>query len=149
VNDCLSSPRIIQAINALGRVPRIIVEPFKNESSEHINTAEVARSMEIALDNSGRFATVAAGEEREAIRSEQTDQLGHASEDTAAQIGNELGAEFRLSGTVSANVDKAGNRTSRAYTITVYLTDITTAQRLWSGSDDSIRKTIVTPKTKF
>jgi PBP1b-binding outer membrane lipoprotein LpoB len=149
VNQCLASPRIIEAISVTGRVPRIIVDPFRNESSEHINTAELASLMEIALDQSGRFSTVAGGQERQDIRREQEDQLAHASEDTAASIGAELGAEFRLSGTVSANVDRAGNRTSRAYTVRVYISDITTTERLWSGYNDSIRKTIVQPKTRF
>ncbi|MDR2096034.1 MAG: penicillin-binding protein activator LpoB [Treponema sp.] len=149
VNQCLASPRIIQAIDAFGRVPRIIVDPFRNESSEHINTAELASLMEIALDQSGRFTTVAGGQERQDIRKEQEDQLAHASEDTAASVGAELGAEFRLSGTVSANVDKRDNRTSRAYTVRVYLSDITTTERLWSGYNDSIRKTIVQSKTRF
>jgi hypothetical protein len=149
VNQCLASPRIIGAINVLGRVPRIIVDPFRNESSEHINTAELASLMEIALDQSGRFSTVAGGQERQDLRKEQQDQLAHASEDTAASVGAELGAEFRLSGTVSANIDRAGNRTSRAYTVRVYISDITTTERLWSGYNDTIRKTIVQPKTRF
>jgi uncharacterized protein (TIGR02722 family) len=149
VNQCLADPRIIQKISTLERVPRIIVDPFRNESSEHINTAELASLMEIALDQSGRFSTVAGGQERQDIRQEQQDQLAHASEDTAAAVGAELGAEFRLSGTVSANIDRAGNRTSRAYTVRVYLTDVTTTERLWSGYNDGVKKTIVQPKTRF
>ncbi|MDR2096001.1 MAG: caspase family protein [Treponema sp.] len=123
VNQCLASPRIIQAIDAFGRVPRIIVDPFRNESSEHINTAELASLMEIALDQSGRFSTVA-----------------------GVAVGAELDAEFRLSGTVSVNVDRAGNRTSRVYMVRVYLSDITTTERLWSGYNDSIRKTMRPPE---
>ena len=150
IADCLNSPRVDQAIKALGgRTPVVIVGKFRNESSEHIDTAIISRTMENTIFNSGKMDFVAGGGTRDDLRSERQDQLGNASDYTASSIGNETGADFMLTGTVSSIIDNVGNLSVRAYFVNAELTSIETNQRMWMGRNDEIKKTIKKPKAKL
>jgi len=150
IKDCLSSPRVDQAIRARGgRIPTVVVGRFRNESSEHIDTAIISRNMEIAIFNSGKLDFVAGGDTRDEIRAERQDQQGNASEATAAALGNETGADFMLVGTVRSIVDRAGNQSVRTYFVSAELTNIENNTRLWMGDNNEIKKVITQAKNKL
>ena len=146
INDCLNSPRIADFIRQYtartGRLPSILVGAFRNESSEHIDTAIISTIMESTIINTGRLEFVSGGDVRTEVRSERQDQQIYASEETAAAIGYETGATFLLTGAVRSIVDRAGNRSVRSYFVNAQLTNIETNQILWSGLDDQIKKDI-------
>jgi len=150
INDCLSSGRVNQEIRARGnKKPVVIVGRFKNASDEHIDTEIISSTMETVIFNSGKLDFVAGGDTRAAIRSERQDQLGNASEETAAGIGKEMGANFMLTGSLRTIVDRDGNKSIRSYHVTAELTNLETNARLWMGQDDSITKVITRPKNKL
>ena len=147
INDVLSSARVAQFIQEYsaqngGRLPAVIVGRFRNDSSERINTFIISRNMEVAIVNSGKLDFVAGGDTRQEIRRERQDQLAHASEDTAAALGNETGATLLLTGSVNSIVERSGNTTVRAYFVSAELTHIETNTRIWMGSNDAIKKII-------
>jgi len=147
INDALSSPRVAQFVREFqsangGRRPAAVVGSFRNESSEHIDTSIIARAMERAIVNSGRLDFVAGGDTRQELRGERQQQQSHASEATAAALANETGATLLLTGSVNSIVDRAGNRTVRAYFVTAHLTNVETGARLWIGENSEIRKDI-------
>ena len=149
INDSLNSPRVDQTISALGRTPMVIVGRFRNESSEHIDTAIISSIMEQEIFNSGRMDFVAWGSTREELRAERNDQLSNASEYTAAGIGYETGADFMLTGSVRTMIDRAGNQTVRTYFVTAELTNIETNARMWIGQNNEIKKVIVQPRNRL
>ena len=153
INDCLKSPAVAQFVEQYtarnGRMPAALVGRFRNDSSEHIDTAIISRAMEIAIVNSGRLDFVAGGDTREEIRSERHDQLIFASDETAVSLANETGAILLLTGAVSSIVDRAGNRTVRSYFVSAELTNIETNRRLWMGENNEIKKEIVQPRVRF
>jgi uncharacterized protein (TIGR02722 family) len=149
INDCLNSPRVDQAIKAARGTPKVIVGKFKNESSEHIDTSIITSIMETTIFNSGKLDFVAGGDTRDALRAERQDQQANASEASAASIGNETGADFMLTGSVKAIVDKAGNQTVRTYFVTAEMTSIERNERMWMGQNNEIKKVIVRPKNKL
>ena len=147
INDCLASPRVTQFIQQYtsrhnGNLPACLVGTFKNESSEHIDTSIISRAMEIAIVNSGKMDFVAGGDTRLEIRDERLDQQFFASEETAAALANETGAALLLTGRINSIVDRAGNRTVRAYFVSAELTNIETNTRLWMGENNEIRKEV-------
>ena len=149
INDCLTSPRVNQAIAARGgRTPTVVVGRFRNESSEHIDTAIISSIMEMEIFNSGRLNFVAGGDVREELRAERQGQQAHASERTAAAIGNETGADFMLTGSVRTIIDREGNQTARTYFVTAELTNIETNERLWIGQNSEIKKIITRPSNR-
>ena len=150
IADCLNSPRVDQAIRAMGRrTPTVIVGRFRNESSEHIDTSIISTIMERTIFNSGKMDFVAGGNTRDELRAERQDQLNYASEDSASALGNETGADFMLTGSVKTIVDKAGNQTVRTYFVTAQMTSIETNSRVWLGENSEIKKIIVQPKNRL
>jgi uncharacterized protein (TIGR02722 family) len=150
INDCLKAPRVAQEIqNKRGKIPVVLVGRFINESGEHIDTSIIADTMEITIFNSGKMDFVAGGAIREALRAERQDQQTFASEETAAALGKEVGADFMLFGAVRTIVDKAGNQTARTYFVRAELTSVETNTRLWMGQNTEIKKIIVQPKNKL
>jgi uncharacterized protein (TIGR02722 family) len=149
IKAALDSPRVIQATAEKGRLPVILVGSFKNDSDEHIDTSIISTTMEIAIFNSGRADFVAGGGTRNELRAERQDQQGNASESSASALGNETGADFLLTGSVKAMVDRAGNTATRTYYVSAELTNIETNTRLWMDQNSEIKKIIKTPNAKF
>jgi uncharacterized protein (TIGR02722 family) len=147
INDCLNSPRVAQAIAARGgRLPVVIVGSFRNESTEHIDTALIASTMEVTIFNSGKLDFVAGGRTRLELREERQDQQINASESTASALANETGADFLLTGTVTSIVDRAANQTVRTYFVFAEMTHIETNARMWMAQNSEIKKVIVQPR---
>lgn len=80
---------------------------------------------------SGKASFVAGGEEREAVRDERLDQELNAKE--AKQQGQELAADFALSGTVNSLVDKADNKRVTFYQVDLKLIDMESNIEVWNG----------------
>ena len=150
INDFLGSARANQAIEALGgRQPVVLVGSFRNESSEHINTGIISSTMETVIFNTGRMDFVAGGDTRSELRDERQQQQTHASEQTAAALANEVGADFMLFGTVRSIVERAGNQTIRTYFVNAEITNVETNQRIWMASNNEIKKVIVQPRNRL
>ncbi|MDR3343018.1 MAG: penicillin-binding protein activator LpoB [Treponema sp.] len=154
INACLTAPRVSQYIQEYvaqhnGDIPTVLVGSFKNTSSEHIDTSIISKMMENAIINSGKLEFVAGGDTRAELRAERQDQQGNASEETASSLGNETGANFLLTGSVKAMVDRAGNTSVRAYFVDAQLTNIETNRILWSDQNSDIKKIIQQPKAKL
>ncbi|MDR2394760.1 MAG: penicillin-binding protein activator LpoB [Treponema sp.] len=149
IKACLDSPRVVQATAQLGRLPRVLVGSFKNDSDEHIDTSIIASTMEVAIFNSGKADFVAGGDTRSELRAERQDQQGNASEDSAAALGNETGADFLLTGSVKTIIDGAGNTATRTYFVSAEMTNIETNSRLWMDQNSEIKKVIQRPKAKL
>jgi PBP1b-binding outer membrane lipoprotein LpoB len=147
IEDCLGSPRVSQYIEQFtgqrgGQLPACLVGSFKNDSSEHIDTSIISRSMEGAIVNSGKLDFVAGGDTREALRTERQEQQSNASEESASALGKETGANLLLTGSVKSSVDQAGNDMVRSYFVYAELTNIETNTRLWMGENSEIKKFI-------
>jgi len=154
IDSCLNSQRVDQEIRDIARekgirTPTVMIGRFRNESSEHIDTEIITTSMRTAIINSGKLDFVAVGDTRDAIRAERLDQLEHASEETAASLGREIGADFMLTGTVKTIVERSGDQTIRTYYVTAELTNITTNRIIWSEENSEIKKMIVRPRNRL
>jgi len=150
INDCLSNPLVNQAIGAMGgRKPTVIVGRFRNESSEHIDTSIISTIMETVIFNSGRLDFVSGGNTRDEVRAERQEQQSHASEQTAAALGREIGADFIMTGSVRTIIDREDNKTVRTYFVTAELTNIETNARIWLNTNNDITKVVIRPKNRL
>ena len=150
IRDCLRSERVARLITDMNyKTPTVLVGRFRNESDEHINTAIISTTMETVIFNSEVLDFVAGGALRDELRNERLEQQGNASEQTAARLANETGADFMLTGTVRSIVDRAGNQSVRTYFVSAELTNIETNQRLWMGTNSEIKKVITRPKNRL
>jgi len=105
--------------------------------------------METVIFNSGKLDFVAGGDTRSDVREERQDQQSNASEESAARLGREIGADFVLTGSVRTIVDREGNRSVRTYWVTAELTNVETNARMWMGQNNEITKVVVRPNNRL
>ena len=154
IRDCLNSDGVANYIAQFsaqynGRLPAVIVGTFRNNSSEHIDTGIISKTMEIAIVNSGKLDFVAGGDTRTELRTERDDQQINASEATTSALRNETGANFMLTGAVYTIVDRERNRETRSYFVSAEMTNIETNRRLWMGENNEIKKVITRPRARL
>ena len=124
-----------------GHNPVVIVGTILNNSSEHIDTAIIAKRFEMALVNTGRVDMVADLAMREDVRDERLSQQYFASEETAVALGREVGADYLLQGAVRTVVDQVSGKAVRTYYVSAELIDIETSRKVWVG-EETVKKLI-------
>jgi PBP1b-binding outer membrane lipoprotein LpoB len=122
-----------------GDLPSVIVGKFKNDSSEVMDTSIISSNMQSAIKRSGKLEFVAGGDTREELRAERMEQQFNASEDTAALLGNETGANLMMNGSVKSIVERAGSITTRSYFVHAYLTNIESNKVIWDGECNDLK----------
>ncbi len=134
VADCISKPWLAEASSGASmEAPTVIVGTVRNQSSEHINTALLVENLQRALINSGKVKFVASKEERAEVRDERLDQDTNASEESKKAHGQEIGADYMLSGVISSIEDKEGGKAVILYQVDMKLLNVKTNQIAWSG----------------
>ena len=141
VQDVLSRPWISRFTKKKGKQPTVIVGKVRNLSHEHINTRTFVADIERALINSGEVDFVASSTERKEIRGERKDQDLHSSESTRKAMGQEIGADFMLKGSINTIVDAISGEQARFYQIDLTLIDLANNRKVWVGQK-KIKKTI-------
>ncbi len=134
ITDCLQGGWYNKFLTSHGgKEPVVIVGTVTNESSEHINTRVFIEEMQRALINSGKVDFVASSGERGEVRQERLEQDEFASEATRKAFGQEVGADYMLSGVLSSIVDKSGSKALVFYQTNLKLIDIETNKIVWNG----------------
>jgi len=117
IQDSMSRPWLSTAQSRKGGPPAVV---FVEE-------------LQRALINSGRIQFVASSEERGEIRGERADQDLNASDETRKAHGQEIGADYGLSGTISSIQDREGGESVVLYQVNLKLVDVKTNQIVWNG----------------
>ena len=133
IHDSLSRPWLANAEQKKGGQPTVIVQAVRNTSMEHINTGVFVEDLQRELINSGRVQFVASADERQGLRAERADQDTNASEQTRKAHGQETGADFALSGTISSVQDREGGVSVVLYQVNLKLLDMQSNQIVWNG----------------
>lgn len=133
IADMLSRPWIEAHRASEGNRPAVIVGNVRNLSHEHINTQTFVKDMERALINSGRADFVASSSERNPVRDERKDQDINSRENTRNAMGQELGADYMLSGTINTIVDAEGRRQVVFYQVDLELISMADNRKVWLG----------------
>ena len=128
-------------LDSEGRVPTVIVGRVRNLSHEHINTRTFVADIERALINSGEVDFVASSEERGQIRSERKDQDLNATAATRKAMGQEIGADFMMQGSINTIVDAVSGEQARYYQVDMTLINLANNRKVWIGQK-KIKKTV-------
>lgn len=133
IGDVLDHPWLRQFTREQQRKPVVIVGEVLNLSHEHINVNTFVDDIERALINSGKVTAVASSQERGEIREERKDQDLNAREDTRKAMGQEVGADYMLKGTINSIMDTEGKRQVRFYQIDLTLISLADNTKVWVG----------------
>lgn len=141
IQDVLSRGWLSKFNRSKGKAPTVIVGTVRNLSHEHINTRTFVADMERELINSGEVEFVASAKAREEVRSEVKDQDLNATEATRKSMGNEIGADFMLQGSINTIVDAVSGEQARFYQIDLTLIELGSNRKVWVGQK-KIKKTV-------
>ena len=141
IQDVLSRAWLSKYQRANGKAPTVIVGTVRNLSHEHINTRTFVADMERELINSGEVEFVASASERDEVRDEIKEQDLHASEATRKAMGQEVGADFMLKGSINSIFDAVSGEQVRFYQIDLTLIELGSNRKVWVGQK-KIKKTV-------
>lgn len=113
--------------------PTVIVGRIRNLSHEHINVNTFISDIERAVINSGEVEFVASRDERGDIREERKDQDLNAREDTRKAMGQEIGADFMLKGSINTIIDALKRTQVRYYQVDLTLISMKDNRKVWVG----------------
>ncbi len=141
IQDVLSRGWLSKFNRKSGKAPTVIVGTVRNLSHEHINTRTFIADMERELINSGEVDFVASAQDRKEIRQEVKEQDLNASEATRKSMGQEIGADFMLQGSINTIIDAVSGEQARFYQIDLALIELGTNRKVWVGQK-KIKKTV-------
>ena len=134
ISDVMSRPWLRRYTQSHGgKPPVVIVGEVRNLSHEHINVNTFTADMERALINSGEVEVVASSSERGEIRGERADQDLNASDATRNAMGEEVGADFMLKGSINTIIDAEGKQQVKFYQIDLTLISMADNRKVWVG----------------
>jgi uncharacterized protein (TIGR02722 family) len=148
INDMLSRPWRQEYTSRYRQQPTVIVGTVRNLSHEHINVNTFVNDIERAMINSGKVTFVASSQERQEIRDERKDQDLHAREDTRKAMGQELGADFMLKGSINTIIDMEGRTQLRYYQVDLNLISLRDNRIAWVGQK-KIKKLVKNSKLRY
>ncbi len=116
-----------------GQKPVVIVADIANRTDEHIETKAIGEGIRDELINSGKIRFVD-GDRRKQILEEMRyqNESGMVSAKSAKKKGNQTGADFMLSGTLTSIVNEEKGRKNVVYQTILQLTDLETTEMVWS-----------------
>ena len=147
IDDCLNHPWINNHGMSTGGKPAVIVGGIRNKSMEHIPVATFITDLKRAFINTGKVRPVSSSGERSEIREERADQGEFASLETVKRMGQELGADYMLTGEINTIEDREGGDQVVFYQTDLTLTNIETNEEVWIGQKE-IKKFIGRSKFK-
>ena len=148
IDDCLNHPWINNHGMSTGGKPAVIVGGIRNKSMEHIPVATFITDIERAFINTGKVRPVSSSGERSEIREERADQGEFASLETVKRMGQELGADYMMTGEINTIEDRVEGKQVVFYQTDLTLTNIETNEKVWIGQKE-IKKFIGRGKFKM
>ncbi len=113
--------------------PVIIVGEIYNKTHEHIASETFIKNIERTVLNENVIRIVANGSFREKLRQEKYNQEGYVSIETQKKVGQELGADFMLLGSINSIVDTKKKKKVIFYQINLELIHLETNEKVWIG----------------
>jgi len=138
VDSVLTFPPIVQVTNE--RRPVMFVDKIKNKTTEHIDTESITDTISTRILRSGKFRFVdmtKAAEVQEQLGFQNNS--GMVNQDTAAQIGRQIGAEYMMYGNLSSIVKKTNDVKDVYYKFTLKVMHLESGIVEWSDEKE-IRK---------
>jgi len=117
-----------------GKEPTITIQRVRNKSHEHIATDTFVNDIKRAVMRSGLAEFIVSGAERERVRAEVKQQDLNASEATRMEQGEEMGANFALSGSINSFVDQLDGKRVTQYQVDLKLINLQTTREAWNGT---------------
>ena len=116
-----------------GDRPLLFAHKVKNETSEHINTADITRAITSKIRRARIFRVTNTESIQAVVEQMQYQQeSGLVNQATAVRSGKHVGAKYMLYGSISSIRKATSAKTSRHYYINLRIVDVETNVEEWS-----------------
>lgn len=115
-----------------GEKPIVIVDDVENRTDEHIDTKALSEYIRNELINSGKVRFVNAERRQKILDEIKYQNSGAVAEGSRKKLGNQIGADFFLGGSISSQVATQGGLKTVTYQTNLILTNLETTEIEWS-----------------
>lgn len=148
VQEMVRQPWLDNFTAQQGKPPVVIVGRVLNKSHEHIDVGTFVTDLQRELSNSQKVIFVAGKNEREDIREERKEQAIYSREDTQKRPGQELGADYMMTGKISTIVDESMGTKAIFYQVDLELINLENNIKSWYGQK-KIKKVVERKRLLF
>ncbi|MCC7261957.1 MAG: penicillin-binding protein activator LpoB [Candidatus Latescibacteria bacterium] len=135
--DIVSSIETWVTQNPSAEKPVVILETFKNRTTEHIDTQALYDHIKTALIHSGKFTFLDKAARPEiAQESDYQNNSGYVDPNQAVATGKQKGAQFLLGGVITSTIQQVGPDKVAYYKTTFELTSIETTEIVWTDQKE-------------
>ncbi len=120
-------------------VPVVMIGKMRNRTAEHIDMTMLSNKVRTQLLQSGTFRFADVVNRRDIAEEYEYQQSGYVNPEQAKGPGSQTGAEYLLTGTLTANVQQVGKNKLIYYKATFQLTNLLTSEIAWTDEKE-IRK---------
>ena len=125
--------------------PILMIAGVQNRTSEYLDTKNLTDRLRTLLFQTGNVQFVNEARREDLLR-EQGYQAAHATPETQAAIGQQLGARYMLSGSLTEMADRSPRQVRvsrtvrRSYKLTLEVTDLETGLLAWTAEREFARE---------
>ncbi len=135
INEMLSRPWLNNFKGEKKAKPIVITKDTENRTSEHLDTQALNEFIRNQLINSGSIRFVDAASRDKILKEIQyQEESGMVAQHTRKKKGKQIGADFFLSGAISAQEHSKDGVKTVTYQTNLILTDLETSEIVWSGT---------------
>ena len=127
------------SISGNNGAPVVMIGKMRNRTSEHIDMKMLSNKVRTQLIQSGKFRFADVESRKEIAEEYEYQQSGYVDPNQAKGPGSQTGAEYLLTGTLTANVQEVGKDKLIYYKATFKLTNLLTSEIVWTDEKE-IRK---------
>jgi len=120
--------------------PVIVVGKMKNSTSEHIDMRSLADKIQVQLGKTEKFAFIDKGAREEIAQEYEYQGSGYVRPDSAKGPGNQIGADYLMTGEIASIVEEVGNDKVVNYKMTTKLHNLKTGIIEWSDEKELKKK---------
>lgn len=141
VNKILFSPFLGQQSSP----PVMTIAGVENRTLEYVDTKNLTDRMRTQLLQSGKIQFVN-NARRDDLLKEQGYQAAHADPNTMATLGQQMGAKYMLTGSLTQMTQKTGKQVRLSkqklnyYKLTIEITDLTSSLIVWTTEEEFARQ---------
>ncbi len=135
IQQVLSKPWLAVYEERKKQKPVVIVDDVANRTDEHIDTKALTEFIQDELINSGKVRFLNAEKRKQILDEIKYQNSGTTAEGSKKKLGNQIGADFMLSGAISSSVHSQGGLKTVTYQTALNLTDLNTTEMTWSGKE--------------
>ena len=143
--DIVTQLESSQFLNDQSEPPIVMIAGVNNATDQYVDTKTLTDRMRTLLFKSGKMQFVNAARRDELLK-EQGYQAAHATPETAVNVGQQLGAKYMLSGTLSEMKStsprqvRVSRQTINYYKLTMEVTDLQTGLLAWTTEVEFARE---------